>query len=169
LSLLSAMELCICGKFELPYVDLRGISHMISVQTPNALHGELRPPHIPKDHYLYLRFSDTEDVKEKGAPEVEDMRTLEGWLGRQSDVVNLLVHCDAGMSRSPAVALLAVLRLTSLSPADAMDFVSSCASSKHIWPNLLVLKTGDQVFGYERAAFKVAAEWMQSRAAFGIS
>ena len=156
------MKLLVCGKFELPYVGLHRFDHMISIQDPAPHQADLRPPHIPEGRYLYLEFSDTTDPDLPDAPTRTELRRLFDWMNQQDRLQSLLVHCDAGMRRSPAVALFCVTHFTSLSFEDAIGFVRENSATSYIWPNDLVCELCDQLAGAKGAAIQAVNEWKES-------
>ena len=60
------------------------------------------------------------------------------WLDSNIQIGGLLVHCGAGMSRSPAIALLALCHIHPESDAlENMRYVASRSAAKYIWPNVV--------------------------------
>ena len=64
------------------------------------------PTLIPADRRLRLRFDDTKFMPR--GPKAEHIRKLIAFLRRWNQEGHLLIHCRAGISRSPAAALIAL-------------------------------------------------------------
>ena len=68
------------------------------------------------------------------------------------------------MSRSPAIALLAVGTLASIPFDEAMRTVEERAASRYIWPNRLVVSLGDEALQLDGAAVAAMEAWMKTHA-----
>ena len=67
-------------------------------------------------------------------------------LDSTAEINGLLVHCGAGMSRSPAIAVLALCYLQpSANPLKQMVNVENSSTCEYIWPNPLVVQLGDRI------------------------
>ncbi|MFC1744437.1 hypothetical protein ACFL35_10625 [Candidatus Riflebacteria bacterium] len=104
-------KIYICGKTELPEFAQKGITHLISIQSPP---GTLEQPAWFKGDYLKLIFSDIVKLEKENitnpyrklAREEDIECALE--FGRcffKKDSGKMLIHCAGGYSRSPAIAL----------------------------------------------------------------
>lgn len=97
------------------------------------------------DHHLILRFHDLEEgVEGFVAPTEEQMREA---LAHTKDLAvgeRLLVHCHAGKSRSPALAI-GILVQAGLAPAAALEKVR--AIRPELIPNRLMIRQLDRVLG----------------------
>ena len=96
-------------------------------------------------HHLILRFHDLEaEAEGLIAPTEEQLRLA---LLHTRDLVpgeRLLVHCHAGKSRSPAMAL-GILVQSGMSPAKALDYVR--AVRPELIPNRLMVRQLDKILG----------------------
>ena len=156
-------SLRICGRGETHHFIGRGFSHMISIGDCDDSFDGLRLSEIPPKNHLCLRFSDTEDLTRSDAPSLVSLSPLFDWLS-SSRIDALLVHCTAGIGRSPAVALLALSALESeRDPMEHMARIIESCECSHIWPNRLVVELGDSILGREGAVVSVLDEWRSSQ------
>ena len=145
---LTPFRMTICGIEELPAHNARGVTHVLSLLAPDwpALAAfDLYPPH----RRLELRFHDVIDPQpECVAPSLEDVEHL---LAFGRDVAappsgHLLVHCQAGVSRSTAAAILIVVQARLHRPA--AEAVRAVAVYRpKAWPNLRIIEFGDRLLG----------------------
>ena len=152
-------SLQICGRPETREFLDSGFSHMISIGDEDDVFEGLRLPGIQRENHLCLRFSDTEDSARSDAPTAAVIAPLFDWLSA-SRVDRLLIHCTAGIGRSPAVALLSLSALDSgTSPSSHMDYVAESARCDYIWPNRLVVEVGDSILGREGEIVGALEQW----------
>lgn len=107
-------RLIICGLDEVPDYHSHHITHMLSVANPGA--RIVRPAWFSGE-YLELYFGDVNSESDAAqcrtiAPSGEDVRRaidfiVQAWRISTSKV---LVHCDYGASRSPAIAYVALAK-----------------------------------------------------------
>ncbi len=143
-------DIVICGFNEIEeVVKTHGITHVVSIRdedlpTPTAVE--------PLQH-LRLHFEDIVDPEDPGSPDIQHIRLL---LAQGIVLLNaaklaerpLLVHCEAGMCRSAAAALLLfteALGASSESARTAMRWILDIREPAD--PNVLMCKLGDRVFG----------------------
>ena len=139
------MRLKVCGAHEVGQFEAAGFSHMVSVGDWDDHFDGLRLPEIPEEGHLILKFTDTQHTSHSDAPTEEKIAPLFEWLGGQV-VTGLLVHCAAGISRSPAVAVLSLCALfPEQDPYALMVKVGEAAECSCVWPNPLVVEIGDQI------------------------
>lgn len=75
----------------------------------------------------------------------------------------LLVHCGAGMSRSPAIALLALCHLFPNTDAfENMTFVACSSAARYIWPNPLVVQLGDAIMNQNGRLVSGVDKWRRT-------
>lgn len=125
--------------------------NVISICSPTTAPADLREA---KQVYP-LRFEDTEDQRDPEAvsvPRIEDIAAAFEFA-RETAPGGLLVHCQMGWSRSPAIAL--VLLVQKLWPApDAFD--RACAALLDVRPrsrpNVLIARLGFGLFMPEAQA-----------------
>ena len=155
-------NLYVCGRFELPHLNLGRFTHMISVQNSDLGVTEARPEHITSDKHLVLRFSDVTDPSHDDAPNTKELEKLFEWLADQERIESLLIHCSAGLRRSPAVALFCVEYLTKTPFPDSLKFVEKHSSNRYIWPNELVVNLCDKLRNCGKDAIKAVENWKES-------
>ncbi len=118
------------------------------------------------DHHLILRFHDLEEEVEGFiAPTEEQMREA---LAHTKDVTageRLLVHCHAGKSRSPALAI-GILVQAGLPPAAAFEEVR--ALRPELIPNRLMVRQLDRILDLKGALVRVVDEHYRSLGPEGL-
>lgn len=94
-------------------------------------------------HHVVLRFHDIEkEISGYAAPTRQQMVDVLKHASGITDIDRVPVHCHAGKSRSPAMAI-GILIQSGLSPAQAFDVVQG-ARPKLI-PNLLMIRLLDEI------------------------
>ncbi len=140
------MHLDVRGQATLHDVKTGAISHMISIGDGDRELCDFRLPCVQAHRQLCLHFRDRKSADRDGAPTETQIRPLFEWLDSAGEIDGLLVHCGAGMSRSPAIAVLALCHLQpSKNPYEQMVFVENCSTCNYIWPNPLVVELGDRI------------------------
>ena len=140
------MKLAIHKHATLKQIKSSEFTHIISIGDVGCDLKELRPKSISPSSQLCLNFRDRKSRERDDAPCENDIRPLLLWLESTGPVEGLLVHCGAGMSRSPAVALLALCYFfPDINVHDNMCQVADCAVANYIWPNPLVIELGDNL------------------------
>jgi predicted protein tyrosine phosphatase len=138
----------ICGIAELDEHSTAGVTHVLSILGPDWPEPEAFaafPPH----RRLTLRFHDIiEPSPDQLAPSRQDVERLLAF-GRELPAAagsHLLVHCQAGVSRSTAAAALILAQAHPDRPAhEAFDAVARIRP--RAWPNLRILEFGDALLG----------------------
>ena len=139
-------RLFVCGLEERTQYQARGISHLVTVASPNA--GSSRPSWFHGAH-LDLRFGDVTSEADAlryrtAAPSIADIESAvnfvrQAWAGTDA---RILVSCDYGASRSPALAyLFAADELGRGHEAEALGLV--LAIRPGAVPNGMVVRLGD--------------------------
>lgn len=142
----TTMHLEVHGQTTLHDDNIARMSHMISIGDGDLDLREFRLPSVAVEHHLCLQFRDRKSADRPGAPREVEIRPLFNWLDTVGDIEGLLVHCGAGMSRSPAIAVLTLCYLNpSADPFQLMLDVEKCSKCDYIWPNPLVVSIGDQI------------------------
>ena len=142
---------------------------MISIVDPGIDGTTLRPVSIPADNHLVLDFADDALNTSLRGPDMDDINRIIAWLrGLDRDAVTgLLVHCYAGVSRSPAVALLALIVLEpELSMQECLAEVEQAAVSHAVWPNDTVVGLVDERLGCCGAFEQAVQDWKDAQADF---
>jgi len=143
-----APRITICGIPELGAHSAAGVTHVLSILGPDSPD----PPELAAfapHRRLVLRFHDViEPQPDHTAPAREDVERLLafGREVREAPEAHLLVHCQAGVSRSTAAAALILVEANPEWPASAvLDAIA--AIRPRAWPNLLILELGDALLG----------------------
>ena len=161
---MTPMKLKVCGRFEVPDFAGQGYTHMISIGDSNDYFDGLRLPDIAGDDYLVLKFTDTTDPDHPDAPSVEGLAVLRTWLAQRTGVEGLLVHCAGGISRSPAVALLALAHFfPEDDPFEQMRHVARSAECSYVWPNQRLIEIGDGLLDRNGRIVQGVLDWKEER------
>lgn len=141
-----------------------GLTHIISIQE-SADYGKYQyptPPSVlPYNHYRFYFDDVTNEYNHMlTAPVMEDIVKIAERARQLPEWANVLIHCHAGVSRSPAVAL-GVLACKYAREVAWEEWLK-IPSSLNFWPNELIvqlfdeyLQTPDQFF------YKKIRQWKQ--------
>lgn len=165
------IQCVILPRYELPEAFTRyGCKVVISI-FEGAEYGCDHTP-TPKGviKSLHHRFY-FDDLKEKdnvrfaSAPTESDIANIlnlyPNYLPHKEES-RIFVHCYAGVSRSPAVAL--ALYAKALGPGkerEAMILTEESAPYKGIWPNSLIVKHADKILDRKGALIQAHKDWEQ--------
>jgi predicted protein tyrosine phosphatase len=100
------MTIIVCSAAAAPAVlRERRPDHVVSLLAPGA---EVAPPPVPADRWLHLEFHDiAAEAPGLTAPSPAHIARLLAFLRAGALEGELLIHCLAGVSRSPAAAYVA--------------------------------------------------------------
>jgi len=143
-------RLFICGVHERTRCRAWEISHIISVSNPGV---DLPEPEWAAEKYLQLRFGDVYSEADARrwnttAPSMEDIHKAVGFFREAWAIEDskILVSCDQGASRSPALAYLCIAdQLGSGREEEALQLVLKIRPEAV--PNSLVVRLGDAFLG----------------------
>lgn len=146
-------RLWICGAEEVDHFKDRQLTHLITITNP----GACSTPAWFKGEQLQFSFGDVvseQDARQyrTKAASSDDIRQAIVFcrVARQLGAVRLLVSCDYGASRSPALAY--VLQADHFGPGrEAEALREIIAIRPEAVPNLLVVKLGDQLMARQGA------------------
>ncbi len=139
---MKANQIAICGLLEVEEVSASfGATHLLSLLEPGRKIS--RPESIAKANHLTLGFQDTWDQSLMLAPTIEHIERIDGWVDNQPADARLIVHCFAGVGRSPGTALGILAK--SMPPDEAVDAVFKLRPQAV--PNALVVRLWDQRLG----------------------
>lgn len=140
------VNLNICGREEIPNFDGKSITHLVSFRDP-----EERPnirPNWPTliDHTEFV-FDDLESLQD-GAPMRDDIDRLINHLHKivihsNTNDVNLLCQCFAGIGRSPSAAFMFICMLHDWPEEKSWEFITKirpCA-----WGNRRMVQFADNI------------------------
>ena len=157
----------VCGVDELPDFAARDVSHVLSIldvgmTTPDAF------SRYPAHARLDLRFSDR--IKEEPGSVLVQRADVDLLLAFGRDLTaepkdaHLLVHCQMGVSRSTASMLLIMAQARPDLGPDAL--VKELVRIRpQAWPNLRVMKLGDDLLGRKGTLVSAVRGIYQARVA----
>jgi predicted protein tyrosine phosphatase len=137
--------------------------HMISLQNPGADISDLRPAWVrPENHYVEY-FFDIDDLKDSEAPTERHVKGIIEWLlprCHSHSEVQLLIHCDAGLGRSPAIAYIAwSIFLGAGREQEAFEHLKKSCLESRITPNTTIVAHADRILQRHGALIKPVTEW----------
>lgn len=138
----------VCNLAEMPgYVEKLGPSHLVSLVT-----SEEQPPTpagLLVERHLRLEIHDiSEPMDGCVMPQAEHVEQLVAFLRAWGhDDAPLLIHCVAGISRSMAAALIALVVKAGGNEMEAARRIREAAP--HAWPNRRMVALADEILGCE--------------------
>lgn len=143
------MRLMVCSRESVENFHSHPVSHFVSLIDPGEKEPSTPPPSVQKD--LSLVFSDLDDIevtlpkfKRYRPPEKEHIEELLGF-GRELGELpewGLLLNCEAGISRSPAAAII-ILTAAGYRPQTAFGLVRRV--QPEMLPNRRMLRLTDEL------------------------
>lgn len=119
-----------------------GATHVLSLLDPGK-----RPwlhPSTSSQNWKLLTFEDVEDPSYDRAPTQEHVEQILAWARKLPNDTVLLVHCEAGISRSPAAALAILVQYHGVDKIDqCLDLLFGVRPESA--PNLLIAKYADEL------------------------
>ena len=100
-------------------------------------------------------FDDTDNPADLAAPTGADIRGILSFVEDLTLDDEILVHCEAGISRSPAIAILILIQL-GMTIDEAIRELFRIRPNA--WPNLLILTLGDEILGLDEKLAHRATE-----------
>lgn len=96
--------IAVCGRGELGEVAASfSATHIVTLLHP-ADHLRL-PRAVARRNHLRIDMDDTDDIRAPYAPIASHVTTVSAWCAGLPDDSRIVLHCLAGISRSPAMAL----------------------------------------------------------------
>ncbi|GAT31565.1 predicted protein tyrosine phosphatase [Terrimicrobium sacchariphilum] len=154
------MRLMVCSRESVENYHGHPVSHFVSLIDPGEKDPSIPPPSVEKD--LSLAFSDLDDIevtlprfKRYQPPEREHIEELVGFGREMSDLSEwgLLLNCEAGISRSPAAAII-ILTAAGYRPQTAFGLVRRV--QPEMLPNRRMLRLSDEVLDTGGALHRMA-------------
>jgi len=150
------MQLAVSSRSSLPRYQNADIRYVVSLPDPGT---ESEPLVLPKrlQKILQMRFHDVDDIEMHApqfrrcqAPTEEHVRKVMQFFSEISqaesgggDQFAILVHCESGLSRSAASAIIGLTCL-GYDAQTAFDIV--CEANPHSLPNRRMLRIADEIF-----------------------
>jgi predicted protein tyrosine phosphatase len=150
------MQLAVSSRSSLPRFQSSDIRYVVSLPDPGT---ESEPLVLPKhsQKVLQMRFHDVDDIEMHApqfrkcrAPDEEHIRKIMQFFHEisqaesgGSDQFAILVHCESGLSRSAASAIIG---LTCLGYDAQTAFHIVCEANPHSLPNRRMLRIADEIF-----------------------
>lgn len=138
----------VCNLYEMPaHVGRLRPSHLVSLVTP--VEQPPTPKEIHAERHLRIEIDDISEPVPGGIlPESHDVERLIAFLRVwQHEDAPLVIHCVAGISRSMASALLALVLKAGGREAEAAARMR--AAAPHAQPNRRIIALGDEILGLE--------------------
>ncbi len=139
---------------------------MVSLQDPGTHVASLRPPWVTPENHLISYFLDEHDPASPDAPSWGVIQGVIDWLTPRcgpGSVNRFLIHCNAGMGRSPAVGFLVwAIHLGPGRETEAYQRMLWSCVRPFIAPNPAVVELADQILGREGALCRPLSRWVES-------
>lgn len=135
------------------YFKRNNCTHALSVTLP------FRKPYLedllPNENWRHMTCEDTESPHDHMAPTLEQMQYHLSWIKKLPEFSTVLIHCEAGISRSTAVTFAALVQEHGL---DNLEFCKNelLRIRPEAAPNRLMVAYADQILGANGAMSEVA-------------
>ena len=150
------MQLAVSSRSSLPSFQSDNIRYVVSLPDPGTENEPLPLPQNP-NKLLQLRFHDVDDIemlapqfRKCRAPQKEDIEQIIRFFNEINQAEEgsehqfaILVHCESGLSRSAASAIIGLTCL-GYDAKTAFDIV--CEANPHSVPNRRMLRLADAIF-----------------------
>ena len=159
----------VCAREAVERYGKRNVDYLISILA-DGIQAET-PAWLMPERHLRFTFADVETESVSGGPTRNDMMRLIGFGNRvcsENADVTVLLHCAAGVSRSPAAAF--ILLAACLGPGreqDAMKKTAENCESRLIQPNILMVRYADSILERGGSMIRVVQDW-RSRSFFNF-
>lgn len=121
-------------------------------------------PSFGEGHKVFV-FDDLESEKEEcnrpnmqHAPTMNDIRSILEFTATFTDTDKVLIHCHAGLCRSPSVAVLALVQ-HGATPEEAINEVIRVRPQA--WPNKLIVRLGDVALEMDGTLMSFMEKWWE--------
>lgn len=150
------MDLFICPR-DWTHATSRFVpTHLVSLQDPGAdssIVDSLRPAWIPpENHYLDYFYDFDFEVSgelDDRVPRREQIANLIAWMGPRcgpGSSNRLLIHCDAGLGRSPAAGYIAwAIHFGERREAEAFERMVASSLETQLVPNSIMIALADEI------------------------
>ena len=97
-------DLLVCARRDIfKYVGKYDVTHIFSLHENRQECLDAIPKHIPEENIHHVRMKDVEDRFDPLAPTLDQVKGVFEFVDTLPDDAVLLVHCEGGISRSPAM------------------------------------------------------------------
>ena len=164
------MEIFVCPK-DWTFARSRFTpDHMVSLLNPGTDTEEvesLRPSWILPEYHHVSFFYDA-DILDPGfqkgmAPTFEEIKTVVDWLTPRctpESEARFLIHCEAGLGRSPAVGYIAwAIHLGVGREEEAFEKMKESCHETKLVPNTVVVTHADEILQRRGAMMKPLSAW----------
>jgi predicted protein tyrosine phosphatase len=146
------IDLTICGAWELSDQMGKPWTHVISIWEKSLEQDPKRREIVrlvaPQARYHFAFFEDTTNRLGPDAPTLADVEKILDFTRKLPAEAKVLVHCQAGVSRSPAIAYAIVCQHSNPGEEGAgLDYIKSIRPL--IVPNELIVALADQLLQRE--------------------
>lgn len=137
------MKVFVCSRNQVSRKTSKlGITHVLSLLDPGKkpyLH-----PSTPNKNWLLLHFEDNLEAHQPNSPTKDHVKLILDWAKKLPNDAILLVHCEAGVSRSTAAAFAILVQ------HHGVDNIEDCASMlldvrPEACPNPLITLWADEI------------------------
>jgi predicted protein tyrosine phosphatase len=163
------MRIVVCSRADAFSIDRFVPDHMVSIQNPGTDTSDLRPPWVSVENHYVGYFFDIDTPNDPSAPSVRTVKMLIDWLEPRcgpSSKARFLIHCDAGMGRSPAVAYVAwSIHLGAGFEREAFRAMRRSCLEREIFPNASVIAHADRLLHRHGAIRQQLKAWYRTMGA----
>lgn len=157
------MKIFVCPRDWTHATDRFTPSHLLSLQNPDAdLYG-LRPEWVPAGNHRVIYFYDVDTPGHALTPTREDIESVIDWLTLHcspGSETRMIIHCDAGLGRSPAVAYIAwSIHLGPGREQEAFELMKESCLNTVLMPNAAIVAHADDILGRKGALKKPLTDW----------
>lgn len=157
------MKMVICPKESAHSRTRFEPTHLVSLQDPGTELIGLRPPWIPPENHYIGVFCDVRDPRSPEAPPESSIRSVISWLQSRcgpGSQHRFLVHCHAGVGRSPAVGYVAwAIHLGPGREGEAWERMLESCIKRSVMPNSLIIGHADTILGRQGALCGPLNRW----------
>ncbi|MGE3309201.1 MAG: restriction endonuclease [Limisphaerales bacterium] len=157
------MKLVICSREAARAPTRFQPTHVVSIVDPGSDVLGLRPSGIPPENHHIGVFCDIRDPASPEAPAESSVRSVISWLEprcQPDSNHHFLVHCQAGVGRSPAVGYVAwAIHLGPGREQEAWDRMLDSCVKRWVAPNSLVIRHADRLLGRDGALCDPLQRW----------